>query len=551
MSKLPAIPGGRMLIVVEMSIVVGGLSFRYPNHEPLFSGVSFSVQDHEKVSVVGANGAGKSTLLKLVAGILFSEQGSVACSSAPYYIPQHVGPTGKTVAQLLGVDGKLAALDAIVKGSVSQADYDTLADDWEIEGRCREALGQWRLPHVTPSMPADSLSGGERTRLLLAGLLLHHPEIVLLDEPTNHLDRAGRAMLHRYVEESAAAMMVVSHDVALLDRFVATYELSGCGMRLYGGNYSFYRQRKEVEENALEESIHEQEKSIRLARKQANETALRQERRTARQGEKNKMQVPRIMRNTLRDSAENTAASLRGRHAAIISEGTEKLTELKQRRENLKELKVDFDNSQLHAGKLLVDAQGINFSYDGGDPLWPEPIDFKLFSNDRIRLDGDNGSGKTTLAKLLIGRLEPSSGTIERAEFDRICLDQEYSLLDPEATVGEMAQRHNRNNLPEHEVNIRLNRFLFPHDTWDRPCGALSGGEKMRLCLCCLSVAGGAPDLIVLDEPTNNLDIPALEVLARTIGDYRGGLLVVSHDDHFVRQIGVSGSFVVGNAPRR
>jgi ATPase subunit of ABC transporter with duplicated ATPase domains len=527
-----------------MSIIISDLSYHFPNQHPLFSHLNFSVERQEKVAIVGDNGVGKSTLLKLLAGRLQASEGSIMASSTPYYIPQHTGMLGKSVAELMQVADKLAALDAITKGSVKQEDYDTLADDWEIEAKCEAALSYWRLPHVLLNTPADSLSGGEKTKVYLAGLLIHTPDIILMDEPSNHLDQAGRELLYQYIRQSKASIIIVSHDITLLDQLHTTYELSELGMKLYGGNYSFYKEQKEIEVNALSDSIHEEEKALRLARKKAQEMKQRQEKRSS-LGEKKNAQGggARIVLNALGGVAENTAAKLKDKHAEIISNSQEKLTVLRQQKERMRELKINFDNTSLHSGKLLIEANVINFAYKQDKFLWSKPIDFKLYSNDRIHLLGDNGAGKTTFVNLLTGSLTPTIGEIKRVDFSWIYLDQNYTQVDVDCTVEELAEQYNTKSLEEHEVKVRLNRFLFLTSTWNKNCQSLSGGEKMRLYLCCLMISNQTPDLIILDEPTNNLDISSLQILTQTIRNYKGSLLVISHDKHFVNEIGINGEF--------
>ncbi len=529
-----------------MSIIVSDLSYHYPNQHPLFSHLSFSVEKQDKVSIVGNNGIGKSTLLKLMAGDLTPAEGSVFSTYRPYYIPQHTGFLDKTVADVLHVGEKLAALHSIEKGSISQSDYDTLADGWEIESRCKSALSYWNLHHVSPDMPIDGLSGGEKTKVFLAGIFIHSPEIILLDEPSNHLDRTGRDLLYQYIRQSKATIVVVSHDMTVLDQLQTTYELSGQGIKLYGGNYSFYKEQKKIEINALGENIHEEEKALRLARKKAQEVKQRQEKRAS-QGEKKKAQsgMPRIMLNALGGAAENTTARLNHKHTEIVNSNREKLTGLQQQMEQLKELKINFDNTSLHSGKLLIEANQINFAYHQDALLWETPVDFKLYSNDRVQILGDNGTGKTTLVKLLTGTLTPSCGEMKRADFSWIYLDQNYTEVDKDCTVGQLAEEYNLQHLEDHEVKLRLSRFLFPADTWDKNCKTLSGGEKMRLCLCCLMIGNHTPDLIILDEPTNNLDLSSMQILTRTISNYHGSLLVISHDSYFIDEIRVTGNLIL------
>ncbi|MDR2814136.1 MAG: ATP-binding cassette domain-containing protein [Prevotellaceae bacterium] len=523
-----------------MSIVISDLSYRYPNRDFLFEHLNFAVTKQSKVAIVGNNGAGKSTLLRLMAGELQPAGGSVASASRPYYVPQHTGALSRSVAEILNVKGKLTALNAIAGGSISPSDYNALADDWTVEARCREALAHWRLSHVALDAPADSLSGGEKTKLFLAGLLVHAPGVALLDEPTNHLDETSRQLLYRYIRQSTATIVVVSHDVTLLNQLHATCELSEHGVRTYGGNFSFYQAQKEIEDRALSDSIHAEEKAIRLARLKAQEVKQRQEKRLAR-GEKKKTEVVRALRKKLANSAENTAAGLKEKHEEIIGSHREKLSELRRQQGALKDLKIDFDNASIHPGKLLVEARQVNVAYQPGRLLWKRPLDFALYSHDRIHLAGDNGAGKTTLVKLLTGELRPSCGAVKRADFHWIYLDQSYTQTDAPYSVEELAATYNHQRLETHEVRLRLNRFLFPPDTWGKPCRALSGGEKMRLYLCCLMISNQTPDLIILDEPANNLDLSSLHILTQTLKGYKGSLLVISHDRYFVEKIGVNG----------
>lgn len=527
-----------------MSIILSGVSYRYRNQQFLFEGIDLSVAAGAKAAVVGDNGAGKSTLLKLIAGELAPAAGSIACSSSPYYVPQQLVAAGISAACVLGVADKLDALRAICGGTADPRCYDVLADDWDVEARCRAALDHWGLPHVGLTDPVDALSGGERTKLCLAGISVHNPSVILLDEPTNHLDTSGRRRLYDLIRASRATIVAVSHDVALLNLLGTTCELSAKGLKVYGGDYDFYRERKRIEEEALAQQVDCERAALRLARKKAQEVRERQERRM-RQGERHKDQLPRILRRTMKDCGERTEAQLVGKHAEQIEGSRERLGELRRRQRTQCELKIDFDDAQLHEGKLLVRADGLNFEYAPGRPLWREPLSLEIRSGERIRLTGDNGTGKTTLVRLLTGELEPTAGRIGRADFSYVCLDQQYSRVNTSQSVLELAQSCNRGNLQDHELKLRLHRALFAQQMRDKRCDTLSGGERMRLCLCCLMIANHVPDLFVLDEPTNNLDLSSLAILTRTVRNYRGTLLVVSHDDNFTREIGITRTVVL------
>lgn len=527
-----------------MSIVINNLSYIHPDRQPLFNNITFSVSDTEKCSIIGDNGTGKSTLLKIIAGKLDASGGSVACSSQPYYIPQHIGLLEQSIAEALQIDAKLDAIKAISNGSIESKDYEILGDDWDIEGRALKALKHWDFPELPLSTNMDNLSGGERTKVFLAGLLIHQPPIILLDEPTNHLDYTARTILYRFIEQSNSAIVIVSHDINLLNRIDTTYELHSSSIKRYGGNYTFYEEQKTAELAALEQGIDAEYRAIRLAKKKAQEVKERQERRN-RQGEKNKDQLPRILRKGAMNRGENTASRLKDKHSQLIDEHKTTLTELKLKRGNTNELKIDFDDANLHSGKQLIIAQQINYSYPNSSPLWEAPLDLEVLSGDRIHIKGNNGSGKTTLLKILLGKLQPTEGNIKSAENNYIYLDQNYEEMDVDYSVLQMAERYNTQKLEEHEVKLRLNRFLFPMDTWDKSCRMLSGGERMRLYLCCLMISNYTPDIFVLDEPTNNLDISSLRILTSNIKDYKGTILIISHDIHFVNEIGANKEIIL------
>lgn len=526
-----------------MSIIVSDISYHYSNQDSLFESVSFSIPQGGKVSLIGNNGTGKSTLLKLLAGELTPPSGNIRTESKPYYIPQQINITEQTVAEALGISEKINALRAICGGSSEQIHYDLLDDDWDIENKCRLALKKWGLPDIDLDSSILQLSGGEKTKVLLAGLSLYKPDIVLLDEPTNHLDLSARTILYEYIQNTNAAIVVVSHDVSLLNFLDTTYELSAKGIRLYGGNYDFYREQKAAEDHALAQQIDAGQTALRVARKKAQEVRERQERRSS-QGERSKQKggVARIVMNARGSMAENSSAKLREKHSDIIDDTRQRLSALRGRQLQNAALKIDFEGTELHNGKVLITAKELNFGYVKDEYLRRSPIDIEIRSGERIHIRGDNGSGKTTLLKLLLGELSPTQGTVIKSDFSYVYLDQEYEQVNQPLTVLKLAERYNKNNLAEHEIKLRLNRALFPQDAWDKNCQTLSGGERMRLYLCCLMISNHIPDIFVLDEPTNNLDLSSLSILTETIKNYRGTVLIISHDEYFISKIGVTNS---------
>ena len=559
-----------------MSISIQQISYIHPDKEVLFSDLNFAISKGQKLGLVGNNGCGKSTLLQIIAGQLSPSSGVIVRPDELYYIPQHFGQYDSlTIAQALRIERKQQALHAILSGDASNENFVVLDDDWNIEERSIAALDLWGLGQFTLSDPMNLLSGGEKTRVFLAGMDIHRPPVILMDEPTNHLDSSGRQRLYDWVEKCRSTLLVVSHDRTLLNLLPEICELEKHQINYYGGNYEFYKEQKTLMQEALQQRIEEKEKALRIARKVARETTERRDKQNVR-GEKNhiKKGVPRIVLNALQGKSEKSTSKLNSTHQEKAEKLTDERNQLRSSLSPTATLKTDFNSSSLHTGKILVTAKEINFGYHpnsinshiqmnneanladtGNHPspdsndiqdnsdfkqqLWQTPISFQLKSGDRLRIEGANGSGKTTLLKLITGQLRPQEGNLTRMEFTYVYLNQEYSIIDNRNSILEQAYAFNNRNLPEHEIKTILNRYLFPASEWDKSCRKLSGGEKMRLAFCCLMISNNTPDMFILDEPTNNLDIQSIEIITATIKNYTGTVIVISHDDYFIQEIGI------------
>ncbi len=521
-----------------MSITINNLSYIHPDKEPLFRNISFSVSKESKIALIGDNGSGKSTLLHIIATVLPASSGEIITDEEPYYIPQHFGQYDNlTVAQALNIENKIKALHAIIKGDTSEDNFTVLNDDWTIEERALSALATWDLTHIGLSQEMKNLSGGEKTKVFLSGVIIHTPSIILLDEPSNHLDMDSRKQLYEFIENDKSTMIVVSHDRTLLNLLDFIYELQKDQVIAYGGNYEFYKTQKEGHLEALQVQLSEKEKALRSARKTARETAERKQKHESRGKKQNiKKGVPRIMMKTLKDNAEKSSTRLQSNHMEKMETISEDLKQLRKKLPEAKELKLSVENTSLHKGKDLVKIENANVKY-GKSFLWKNPLNFELHSGDRVVISGRNGSGKTTLLRLLLGELSPSEGTVISAPFTYLYIDQQYEIINNRLTVFEQVQLFNKQNLQEHELKTMLHRFLFPSHTWDKTCDKLSGGEKMKLVFCSLLVSNHVPDVFALDEPTNNLDIASLEIVTSTLKHYEGTLLLISHDAYFIDEM--------------
>ncbi|MFG4002401.1 ATP-binding cassette domain-containing protein [Flavobacterium aquidurense] len=346
-------------------LILQNISYKHENSDVLFDNISFTVNNHEKIALIGHNGVGKSTLLKIIAGELKPSNGELKVSSEPYYIPQIFGQYNHfTIGEALRVHHKIDALGAILKGNVTEENLSVLNDDWTIEERCNNALKYWELHDLDLTQKIETLSGGQKTKVFLAGISIHEPEIVLLDEPSNHLDKAARELLYNFIVSANCSLVVVSHDRKLLHLLKTVCEMSKRGITTYGGNYDFYAEQKQIENNALNQDLQNKEKALRKAREKERETTERQQKLDARGKKKQeKSGVARIMMNTLRNNAENSSSKLKSIHVEKVDGISKELRDLRSALPDIDQMKFGFDHSALHKGKILFKANAINHAY--------------------------------------------------------------------------------------------------------------------------------------------------------------------------------------------
>ncbi|WP_119080941.1 ABC-F family ATP-binding cassette domain-containing protein [Chitinophaga alhagiae] len=518
------------------------ISYHTPNREPLFRNISFSLRKGDKAAIAGNNGAGKTTLLKIIAGLEKNYTGQLQVPGNLYYIPQHYGHFNQlTVAAALGIAPLLEALRAVEGGAVDQRYYDLLEHNWDISARCEEAFARWGLRGIALEQPLHQLSGGMKTRLFLSGIDIFKPAIVLLDEPTNHLDKPARAQLYEWMETTGCTLLLTSHDRQLLRLCNPIWELNAGGIKVYGGNYDLYAAQKDAETAAMEHQLAHHEKTLKEAR-QKQQQALERKQHADAQARKRYAgsSEPKGFLNGRRNAAEASTAKLKHVHADKVSELRADLEEVAAMAQVQRIMKGYFGASALPASKVLIQATGVNHAFDNGQWLWPAPVTLTIRSGSRLAISGNNGSGKTTLLNILQRRVAPGQGSVAAASCRALLLDQDYSLIDRKKTVLQQADSFNEARLEAAMVHTLLAGFLFGPADWEKPCAVLSGGEMLRLALCCMVLQHKAPDIIFLDEPTNNLDLGNIEMLGKVFATYRGALVIVSHDAGFLQETGVT-----------
>ncbi|HEX6823031.1 MAG TPA: ABC-F family ATP-binding cassette domain-containing protein [Candidatus Sulfotelmatobacter sp.] len=459
--------------------------------EPLFQNVSLTVSEADRIGLIGPNGSGKSTLLRILAGAMSPDDGEIAYRKRLRlsYVEQvsefHPGDTVKSIIE--------AAMD---KASVPDAERGTISS---------EALGRAGFTDVTAS--AAALSGGWRKRLAIVEALVQAPDILLLDEPTNHLDLEGIDWLEELLERASFACVVISHDRYFLENVVTEMaELSRVypdGLLRVNGPYTVFLEKKE-------EFLHAQSK-----RQEALENLVHSEIEWLRRGAK---------------------ARTRKSKARIDKAGQlmEELADLNARTRSAT-AQIDFSATERKT-KRLLELEHVACSF--GDRRLFENLNFIIAAGMRVGLVGPNGSGKTTLLRLLRGEVAPTAGEIRRAERLRIVYFDQTRTLDPTLTLRRaLAPEGDSVIYQDRAIHVAswASRFLFKGEQLNQPVERLSGGERARVLIAQLMLQPA--DVLLLDEPTNDLDIPTLEILEESLLEFRGSLVLVTHDRYMLDRV--------------
>ncbi len=502
-------------------LLAENLAYELSSTRTLFKGVQVSIEVGNRIALVGSNGVGKSTFLKILAGQLSPTTGSVTRHETIYYLPQI-----STIKQNIKADTVLNFLSSISE------------EWWKIE----EILEVKFRTTLDLSLPLFHLSGGELTKLFLAIGLSYEPKVLLLDEPTNHMDLMALESLRSFLNDFEGAFVIVSHKPSFLDQVTdITWELTPDGVKVYGGNFSLYREQKTTELEARLR-LHE---VARKELKRAKTTALQEQQRAAQSSRNGRAEVlkgsvDRKAAQLIKSKAEASAGTAKKKHEAAVANATQKVTQTKVRTTKATSIQLE-ERSQ--KGRNLIDIQGANLSV--GERLLIENIQLHVSSGDRIAIAGANGSGKSSLVKAILG-MESTTATLESGEvfltpaMKAVYLDQTYELVNRKQTILENMQAANP-NLNYQLLRQQLGHFLFKEDEVYKGACVLSGGELARLAIAMISIS--QIDLLILDEPTNNLDIETVNQMVEGINEYQGALWVISHDLDFLTRINITQAY--------
>jgi len=502
------------------------LTLTWPDGDTPLAGITTDLGPG-RYGLIGANGSGKSTLLRLIAGDLAATSGSVTTPGRIAYLPQD-SVTGDTVAAVLGVADQVRALRAIESGNTDQEHFDTIGDDWDVEERAAVVLGRLGLSRLTLDRSVDGLSGGELTLLALGGRLLTRPDILLLDEPSNNLDRHARERLLDVVDQFNGLLLVASHDRELLGHVDRIGEVRGGTIRWFAGGYDDYASTVAAEQEVAEREVRDAASDLRKQRRELVDAEVKLARRR-RYGQKMKEQKrePKIVMGARKRAAEVSAARLRGQHQGDVDDARSRLEHAEAKVRDDREIRLDLPDTVVPTGRIVLTMEQVLL------PHVDLTVDLDIRGPERVAINGPNGSGKSTLLRTALGMTEPLAGEVRVRVPARYLPQRLDHLLDPSLSVVDNL-RAAAPSKSETELRSALARLLFRARRADQLVGTLSGGERLRATLACVLNADVAPQLLVLDEPTNNLDLASIRHLVEALESYGGALLVVSHDERFL-----------------
>ncbi len=489
--------------------------------EPIFSKVCVSVEPKEKIGIVGANGTGKTTLLSILSGEISADSGTVATRRGLRLgclkQTDALSPNNTLMEELLAAFDDLheieARMNALTKEMEQDADNPDLAEEYaalstrfeqsggyDIEVKIAQVRQGMGFAHLPDDFPVSSLSGGEKTRLAMAKLLLTEPELLILDEPTNHLDLQTLGWLEGYLQNLSSAMLLVSHDRYFLDRCVnRIWEISNRRVLTYRGNYTNYLSQKDLNTRTQEKAYQKQQKEI------ADMEDF-------------------IARNLVRASTTKAAQS---RRTAL-----EKMEKIERPHETVSDPHIHFTYLQ-EPVRAVLSVEHLNL-IAGEKPLASD-LSFDVERGEKLGIIGGNGAGKSTLLKVLQGIMPRTGGKVRWGSGVKIgYYDQEGAQLHPHATVlEEFWQRHR--GMTELQVRSKLGAVSLSGEAVYKQVSELSGGERARLGFALLMEE--RPNVLLLDEPTNHIDLHTKEILGKALAEYTGTLLLVSHDRYILNQV--------------
>lgn len=520
------------------SFILHQVTCQFPTGDTLFGPLNLTLEP-SLCALVGRNGSGKTRLLRLLAGLDEPATGHIErFGSHAWVAQQHVISPQTTLAELLGYDAIFTARKRIDSSDYQPDDLELLDGHWDVAERLSEAFINAELPPFDPDKPAGELSGGERIRALLCGAFTAEADFMLLDEPTNHLDRQGRAWFYDQLSRFQGGVLVASHDRELLEQVPRILELSASGLRSYGGNYADYQTQRDAEQQAARAALEHaatERKRTRVRMQKEHDDSQRRSAKTLRTVDT--LNIASFERVKYKGAAKERIGSWKKQHSEQNEALNAAVNKARERVEEDNPVMFTLPGSQIPEGKQVLVLEDLVLPH-----VPVPPLNLRMDGPMRVALKGPNGCGKSTLLKILLGEIAPRSGTC-KVSVSCAYLDQHLSQLD----LSQSVMTHlNLSHTPLEEgvLRTRLAQLQLGADKVTLPLAELSGGERLKAALACVLWRAEATQLLLLDEPTNHLDLASVQAIEAALVGFPGALLVVSHDEAFLRGLTLTHEWV-------
>jgi ATPase subunit of ABC transporter with duplicated ATPase domains len=511
------------------SFILHQLTCQFATGDTLFGPLTLTLET-ELCGLVGRNGSGKTCLLRLLAGLDAPAHGHIERFGSLVYVAQQQTVTPETtMAELLGYDALFAARKRIEQGDYQANDIERMDGFWDLQERLDAAFADASLPPFAAERLAAQLSGGERMRALLCAALMHEPDYLLLDEPTNHLDRQGREWFYAILTRRRGGTLVATHDRELLALLPRILELTPSGLRSYGGNYADYLRLRDAEQQAAQAALDHattERRRTRLRLQKEHDASQRRSAQTLRTVDT--LNIASFERVKYKGAAKERPGAFRHQHREQNEALNTAINEARERVEAAAPVLFTLPGSRIAEGKQVLVMEDLVL------PHVPRaPLSWRMDGPMRVALRGPNGCGKSTLLKVIMGEMAPLAGHCH-VPVTTAYLDQHLSHLDLSLSV--LAHlRLEDTPLEEGTLRTRLAQLQLSADKVTLPLSALSGGERLKAALACVLWRREATQLLLLDEPTNHLDLASTSAIETALATFPGALLVVSHDEAFLR----------------
>ncbi len=512
------------------------ISYSILNTKIDFSRLNFSLSA-QKYGLVGNNGCGKSTLLKLLAKQILPDSGEVFYDFKLEYIPQNIDEN-LTLAEVFGVSNILDSLAKISEGSLVNEDFDLAENNWNLKAELEDEIYNDSNIRIDLNKTLRSISGGQLTQVLLAKVKLSNAEIILLDEPTNNLDIDTKHDFINWLANTNKCVVIVSHDRRLLNQMDSIIAIDNNKIDFYTGNYLSYKSQKSITRQSITRDIDRAEKQIKKIIKSIQSSKEKFEQKAAKGKNLRKTKsVDKITADIMKSRSDKTSSKNLTQATSLQNKARKLLMESKSKLYIHDEIFIDLPNTYVRPNQSILNIINLEFAYDGAKTNIIIDFNLLITGAERIALIGRNGSGKSTLLKLINGHLGATKGQI-RLSVEHGYIDQSIAVLNHEVSLLENLIDVNP-NLSITEAYTILARYNFRNITAHTKVADLSGGEKVRAALAIMLNTQTVPQLLILDEPTNHLDVESIELLEQALNCYKGAILVVSHDFHFLKNINI------------